>query len=110
VAFSPRGGRFLSGNAGGHLHLWDVATGKQVHTWTTGKIRSAAFSPDGRRALFGSGILHQALMDLADVESGKQLSAFVHPDEVVAVAFFPDGAHALSAAKDGTVRVWGLPR
>jgi WD40 repeat protein len=55
VAFSPDGQTALSGSYE-TLKLWDVATGKELLTFTghSGTVSSVAFSPDGRTALSGN--------------------------------------------------------
>src|SRR6185312_11267764 len=55
VAFSPDGGRLLSGS-GASIKLWDVSTGSLVHTFRgyAHQISSAAFSPDGTRMVAGT--------------------------------------------------------
>jgi TIR domain/WD domain, G-beta repeat len=70
VAFSPDGRTALSG--GYALKLWEVATGKDVRSFSGGDTRSVAFSPDGRTAL--SGGYHTLI--LWDVATGKELRSF----------------------------------
>ncbi len=53
IAFSPNGCRLAAGTYKA-LHLWEVATGKEVRRWDQW-ARSVAFSPDSKRLAFGSG-------------------------------------------------------
>src|SRR5439155_27014860 len=50
LAFSA-GGRLLASSDGQVVHLWEVATGKEIRTFRghRGEIRSLAFSANGRR-------------------------------------------------------------
>ena len=68
VAFSPNGSQVLSGSNDKTLKLWDVATGREIRTFTGHSqwIYSVAFSPDGRQALSGSG---DQTLKLWDVDS-----------------------------------------
>jgi WD40 repeat protein/tRNA A-37 threonylcarbamoyl transferase component Bud32 len=57
VHFDPVDGRtFLTGSYGGTVRLWDTSTGGAISPplWHQYLVRSAIFSPDGRRILSGS--------------------------------------------------------
>ncbi len=54
LAATPDGARLLSGDAGGSLILWDARAGAELRRFAAGStVRSAAISPDGRRAAVG---------------------------------------------------------
>jgi WD40 repeat protein len=129
VACSPSGFVALSWKAGcwgqeGILQLWGVETGEAIRKLQghVGPINCAAFSPDGRRVLTGSGYGHgfpdsatsaemeDHTMRLWDVATGKELACYKgHSMGVTAVAFSPDGKRASSGSHDTTVRLWALP-
>jgi WD40 repeat protein len=124
VAFSPDGRRALSasgrdgGEAGGgdqpaaDIRLWDVDTGQELKRFAgesgipvEGLFLPLAFSADGRRALLGLG----CMVAVWELESGQVLARMKgHTQELLAVAFAPDGRSALSGSVDGTVRRWDL--
>jgi RNA polymerase sigma factor (sigma-70 family) len=90
-----------------NLWVWDTATSREVHRWKelgTG-MRTAAFSPDGRRlAVGGTGWLR-----VFDVDKGDVLHTFEgHTLDVTAVRFAPDGKTLLSAGEDRLVLSWDL--
>jgi WD40 repeat protein len=67
-------------------------------------VRSAAFSPDGKRIVTASWD-HTAR--LWDVATGRQLGEFRgHKSWVESAAFSPDGGRIVTAFDDKTARIW----
>ncbi|EJD54254.1 WD40 repeat-like protein [Auricularia subglabra TFB-10046 SS5] len=118
LAFSPDGARIAAGSRSGSISIWDATTGEQVGEVLQGPgggVSSVAFCPaDGARVLSGDEKLR-----VWDLQSWQQLGEEipVNPaDEVLAVAFSPDGATMAAGVssgftyaagmRPGTVRVW----
>src|SRR5262249_42065299 len=84
-----------SGNEDKTLKLWDVGTGRLLHTFEghSALVKSVAFSPDGRSAL---SVSWDKTLKLWDLATGQLLRTFEgHSDWMESVAFSPDGYSAL---------------
>jgi WD40 repeat protein len=92
--------------------VWDVATGKELARFEghSKGVEGVAFTPDGRRVLT-CGIEGDHTVRLWDAATAKELVRYDgHSDGPLCVAATGDGRFALSGAKDGTLRLWPLPR
>jgi WD40 repeat protein len=128
LAFNADGTSLLTlGNTG--KHVWDVATGEEIHirtaqgsapaandpaalidavlptSITPGGTGAVAFSPDGRFVAYGVG----HVIRLWDLASGRDtLELFGHSSDVTSVVFVPHRPVLVSGSRDGSVRVWDL--
>jgi RNA polymerase sigma factor (sigma-70 family) len=108
VALSPDGKRVAVGSwsdkTGGSA-IYEVATGRVVCRFGTisQNHMPACFSPDGR--LLAVLNMHR-YFDLFDAATGRLLHDLDGQQDVVDVAFTPDGKTLVSAGRDGAVRFW----
>ena len=66
MAFSPDGHTLAAGDTGGHVGLWDAATGRRTATLAEGApVYSVAFSPDGHTLAAGDDSGYVGLWDVA---------------------------------------------
>jgi WD40 repeat protein len=77
-------------------HLWDLRTGKELRTLEGENefLWGIAFSPDGRRAVFGAHGEYEARANtlwISDVNSGVLVRRLGNGDAVRSVAYSPDG-------------------
>jgi WD40 repeat protein len=113
VAFSPDGKYALSGSIDKTIKLWDVATGREIRTFSgsTARVTSIAITPDGRYAVSGDEDI-TGNIKLWDIISGKQIRTFSgHGGGTGAIAFSPDGKHILSTGgvvSDRTLKLWDV--
>jgi WD40 repeat protein/tetratricopeptide (TPR) repeat protein len=120
VAFSPDGHHWLAAGSEGTMRLFDREAGLRFEGRVGGptggrgavgafgkglRIVAAAFSPDGR-TFVTAGESIQA-WDVAGMAIGEILK--VHRSSVHHVAFSSDGRTLLTAASDGTARLWEAP-
>jgi len=108
VAFSPDGQQLATSDTSGEIHLWQIATGKQLlicsgHAhWTW----ALAFSPDGE---FLASASDDYLVKLWEVKTGECLKTFRgHTYSVNAISFSPDGQQIATSSQDATIRIWDV--
>ena len=95
LAFSPDGRRLIAGGHEGTLTLFEVATGKRVHSnpGHRGSVASTAFSPDGAR-LVSTG--DDKVTKIWKADTGELLATLIEDGEWI--AFTPEGLYAASPA------------
>ncbi|MEZ6185154.1 MAG: hypothetical protein R3F62_09120 [Planctomycetota bacterium] len=100
------GGRVASASLDHSARLWQVATGAELRRWSgQGRVLALAADPQGARLLVCGGSERATVYDVARGEVLAVLAG--HTGEVYAGAFLPDG-DVVTAARDGTARVWTL--
>lgn len=103
--FSPDGARVAAIGEKPQVQIWRVdrpGGPEQVLEGHRGNIATLDFSRDGRVATAGAD--HTVRVTDPSDESAVVLQG--HTDEVHTATFTPDGTRVLSAAPDGTLRLW----
>jgi WD40 repeat protein len=98
---------------GGTVKLWDVATGRELHTWHTRMVELLAFLPTGQVLTVGftDAAPGKAVVAYHEAATGKELKSFTIDKEpyIPKVAASADGRFLAVADKDG-VRLCDLAR
>ncbi len=107
VLFSPDGKTLASQSVDGTAKLWEVSTGKLLHSFEGHKawVSSMAFSPGGRTLATGG---RDNALYVWDTYSGRTLQAKeeAHLGWITNVAFSPDGRTIATASRDRTIKIW----
>jgi WD40 repeat protein/transcriptional regulator with XRE-family HTH domain len=118
VSFSPDGTRLATSSQDGTAKVWDVATGNELLSISTGvNHTNIAFSPNGTRLAVPSALEPGkgqswspdtfGTAKVWDIATGQELLRLRgHVAPVRSVAFSPDGTRLATASNDKTAKVW----
>jgi RNA polymerase sigma factor (sigma-70 family) len=114
-AFSPDGRTLATGDSAGPIHLWDLATAKEIRLISepmkpdpraSFTLYPIAYSPDGRTLAAG---YSDETVRLWEVASGQERGRFHgHRSHVSSLAFSPDGSLLASGSWDRTTMTWDI--
>ncbi len=107
LRFTPDGTTLVSASQDGRVRVWDIATGKAIHTLPTRMVgRSAAFSADCKIVAMGT---TGSTVKLWDASIGKELFTEFqgHDAEVHQLVFAPDGK-SLFSTEGGSEGGWHI--
>ncbi len=109
IEFSPNGQYLLTASNDKSALLWDIKTGKKIHTFNRHNkaVSYAGFSPDGSKIITTSMDNSAALWD---IKSGKRLQKLKghHKKGILHATFSPDGNYVVTAGGGGNVRIWSV--
>ena len=107
LAWSPDGGMLAAGGKDGTVHIWETASGRELHVLREHKspVQAVAFSYDGKRvAAWGT----LGTIRIWDAGTGQLTEDVVHAGPVVtAGAWSPDNKTLATGHFDGTVTLSG---
>lgn len=107
LGFHPTSGRLFTGDSWGRLIAWDGVVETPKKSWEVaaaheGWLRRLAVSPDGKTV---ATVGRDGLLKMWETEAGKPVSTLKGEDDLLAVAFHPDGT-PLTGDLHGRVKVW----
>ena len=114
VAISQDGQTLVSGSYDNTIKLWDLSTGKSIHTLVghSSSVYSVAMSPDKKIVVSGSDDGTIKLWNTATGELLHTLKDSSSPRDnatkIQSVAITPDGQKLVSGGDDRTVKIWHL--
>lgn len=101
------GSRVTCGRADGQIQMWEVATGRQVLSYShSAPANLLSWSPDGRRFAHSSG---DATVLVWDTLTNLKLYTFFQPATTLVMIWSPDSKYLASGGADNTVQVWVAP-
>ena len=118
VAYSPDGGRIISGSDDWTVRVWDAGAGDECAAFLghSDGVRAVTYSPDASLIVSGS---RDGTLRIWDARTYVESPTFRHAPqgvlvaecvghtgEVLAVAWSPDGRRIASGSGDGTIRMW----
>ncbi|MCQ4044657.1 NB-ARC domain-containing protein [Streptantibioticus rubrisoli] len=108
IAFNGDGQVLAACGGDGSVRVWQVASGEFVSRFAcpNGWARAVTLDDQGTRAAVGAGTGDIAVRDLTGDRFTAQLSG--HSGRILMVAFTENPNQLVSAAADGTVRLWSL--
>jgi len=96
------------GEESGQVRVFDVASGKLLHTFSghTAPVTGAAFTADGAKLVTGS---QDKTIRVWDLAGARQLASIETSAAVNAVAIIAEGNQVATAGVDNVIRLWELP-
>ncbi|EIW85747.1 WD40 repeat-like protein, partial [Coniophora puteana RWD-64-598 SS2] len=93
-------------NSGYSIEVWDIKSGRLIHTiWGhTHPISAFSVSQDGSR--FASASAKDGYVRLWDAYIGALVRSMDHESDVLSAAFSSDGSHIATGTLEGYIRIW----
>ncbi len=117
IRYTPDGTRIVSSSNDGSVKLWDAATRRVIHTFTSGsrnkKFTALDISSDGKYLAAGVNASGKEVhgIEIWALDTLEQhYSLNDHFKKVTAVKFSSDGRQLVSGSEDGSIKIWDLKK
>src|SRR5262249_55276176 len=102
--FTPDSKRLIAAGRDRQIHVWDLATRKQIAQFGEhpGWVRRSSLSADGKQLLTGC---TDGIVRLWDVAEGKEIGRLESDGKLGFPYFCPDGKQAITLDLPGTIRL-----
>jgi WD40 repeat protein len=107
--FTPDSKRLIAPGPDKRIHVWDVATQKEIAQFgdNLNYTQPSSLSADGQHLLVAS---IDGSVRLYDVAGGKEIAELKSDGALRAPHFCRDGKHAITLDLGGTIRLWDLEK
>jgi WD40 repeat protein len=113
VAISPNGNKLVSGGADKNIKVWNLTSGKLIHTlidlsWYSNWITAVAITPDGKTIVSGSST---KTIKIWDLNTGNLKETLQDPKElssVLSLCISHDGKVIACGSTNNKITLWNL--
>jgi hypothetical protein len=108
LAYSPKGGRLISADNGGAVHVWDLEKQIRLFSLTSrelrGPVHAVAFSADEKQALTGD----DTRAILWDVDGKEVKQMWSNDARILSLAFGPGPDEVTVGCNNGSITLWSV--
>lgn len=108
LKFSADGKRLYTGANGGGVCCWSLPDGKRLHRWQFRNGVTDIDANSGEALLLFSGTIELRLFDRPEASRPRLISIEGHTSQIREARFLSGGTQAITAAWDGTLRIWRI--
>ena len=108
---TPDGEGLIARGIGSNYQLWHAESALEVRDFKARSSGPIAISPNGRYVASVVADRKGPIIELWNAESGEEVTQLTgHTSDVYTIEFLNNGKFLATASRDGTCRVWRLPK